>query len=384
MNSSILHRDIPSQMIREWQRADAMTATAGLSDLRSRFRGDVLSPNDPAYDQARRVWNAMIDRRPALIARCAGAADVICALLFARDSGMAVSVKGGGHNVAGSAVCDAGVMIDLSPMRGVRVDAGARAVTAQGGCTWRDLDHEAHALGLATTVGFSWICDHFWFLAQLFVEPNIQHKGLGRALLGKALEQSEACNATNRALITFAYSPFSTGLYAQHGVFPQIPLYRMSGPSHVINSRLGSSDCTCLAIELAAPSIKVLGQIDQDVLGFRRDKHHSFSMQSHAARALLIRRAGRDIGYAYIASDGHIGPIALVDASAGAKAVTAVLKRAVDMGTEQVSMIVPGPAAGCMAAAVAAGMRIGEPLVLLSSRPFGDWRRYLPRDPGYM
>jgi hypothetical protein len=139
-----------------------------------------------------------------------------------------------------------------------------------------------------------------------------------------------------------------------------------------------------LAIELAAPSIKVLGQIDQDVLGFRRDKHHSFSMQSHAARALLIRRAGRDIGYAYIASDGHIGPIALVDASAGAKAVTAVLKRAVDMGTEQVSMIVPGPAAGCMAAAVAAGMRIGEPLVLLSSRPFGDWRRYLPRDPGYM
>jgi FAD/FMN-containing dehydrogenase len=153
MNSSILHRDIPSQMIREWQRADAMTATAGLSDLRSRFRGDVLSPNDPAYDQARRVWNAMIDRRPALIARCAGAADVICALLFARDSGMAVSVKGGGHNVAGSAVCDAGVMIDLSPMRGVRVDAGARAVTAQGGCTWRDLDHEAHALGLATTGG---------------------------------------------------------------------------------------------------------------------------------------------------------------------------------------------------------------------------------------
>ncbi len=124
-----------------------------LQSLRAGLRGALLQPGDPGYDGARHVWNGSIDRKPALIARCTGAADVIAAVAFARANGLLVSVRGGGHNVTGNAVCDGGLMIDLSPMKGVRVDPVARTVRAQGGVTWGELDHETQAFGLATTGG---------------------------------------------------------------------------------------------------------------------------------------------------------------------------------------------------------------------------------------
>ncbi len=118
-----------------------------------RLRGRLLRPGDGGYDGTRRVWNGMIDRRPALIARCSGTADVIDAVNFAREHDLLVSVRGGGHNVAGTAVCDGGLMIDLSPMRGVHVDPKARTARAQGGATWGDLDRETQVFGLATPGG---------------------------------------------------------------------------------------------------------------------------------------------------------------------------------------------------------------------------------------
>ena len=117
------------------------------------LRGQVLQPGDEGYDEARTVWNAMIDREPAIIARCTGAADVMTAVNFARDLELLLSVKGGGHNVAGKAVCDDGLMIDLSPMNSVRVDPDAEIAWVGGGATWRDVDHETQAFGLATTGG---------------------------------------------------------------------------------------------------------------------------------------------------------------------------------------------------------------------------------------
>ncbi len=122
-------------------------------ELREALRGEVVLPNDPGYDEARSVWNGMIDRRPALIARCTGTSDVIAAVGFARSEGLEVAVRGGGHNVAGNATCDGGLVIDLSPMKGVRVDAEARTVRAQGGLTWGELDAETQAFGLASTGG---------------------------------------------------------------------------------------------------------------------------------------------------------------------------------------------------------------------------------------
>lgn len=124
-----------------------------IDTLRDLFRGPLIGPGDPSYDSARAVQNGMIDRRPALIARCADAADVIAAVGLGRDRGLEVSVRGGGHNVNGFAVNDGGLVIDLSAMTGVRVDAAARTARVAGGATWGDLDRAAHAYGLATTGG---------------------------------------------------------------------------------------------------------------------------------------------------------------------------------------------------------------------------------------
>jgi len=124
-----------------------------LDALRSRFNGALLQPEDEGFDVARRVWNGMVDKRPALIARCTGVADVQAAVRFGREQGLLVSVKGGGHQVAGLAVADGGLMIDLSLMRGVKVDPEARTAKALGGCILADVDRATQVHGLATTLG---------------------------------------------------------------------------------------------------------------------------------------------------------------------------------------------------------------------------------------
>ncbi len=126
---------------------------ATLDAFQQPLRGPVLLPGAPGYDEARSIWNAMIDRKPALIVRCQGTADVIDTVNFARAHDLLLSVRGGGHNVAGNAVCEGGLMIDLSPMKGVHVDAKARRVRAQGGATWGDVDRETQLFGLATPGG---------------------------------------------------------------------------------------------------------------------------------------------------------------------------------------------------------------------------------------
>jgi len=121
--------------------------------LDGRLHGELLHPGDDGYEEARTVWNGMIDRYPAAVARCTGAADVTAAVEFAREREPPLAVKGGGHNFAGTAVCDDGLVIDLSPMDGVRVDPDSRTARVQAGATWADFDHETQAFGLATTGG---------------------------------------------------------------------------------------------------------------------------------------------------------------------------------------------------------------------------------------
>jgi len=125
-----------------------------IDELRARLRGPLLVPGDSEYETSRTVWNAMIDRRPALVARCLGIADVATGLRFAREYGLPVSIKGGGHNVAGLATCDEGLMLDMSLMRGVWVDPQARTARAQAGCLLGDVDRETQVHGLATALGF--------------------------------------------------------------------------------------------------------------------------------------------------------------------------------------------------------------------------------------
>jgi FAD/FMN-containing dehydrogenase len=137
--------------------------------LRAELAGEVILPADTGYDAARSVWNGAIDRRPAAIARCATAADVVQAIGFARGRGLEISVRGGGHNYAGHAVCDDGLMIDLSRMNAVTVDAAARRAVCGGGATWADVDAATQAHGLATVGGF------------------ISHTGIGGLTLGGGL-----------------------------------------------------------------------------------------------------------------------------------------------------------------------------------------------------
>jgi FAD/FMN-containing dehydrogenase len=130
-----------------------MISESAIQKLKECIRGEVLLPGDQTYDAARKLPNAMIDRRPALIARCAGAADVITCVRFARDHELLVAVRGGGHSVAGKSVCDGGLVIDLSSMKGARVDPARRIARVETGLTLGEFDRETQAFGLATTLG---------------------------------------------------------------------------------------------------------------------------------------------------------------------------------------------------------------------------------------
>ncbi|HEU4975525.1 MAG TPA: FAD-binding oxidoreductase [Baekduia sp.] len=132
-----------------------ITLDAGaIQELRDSVRGDVLAPGDPGYDGARTIWNGMFDdRRPALVVRCAGVADVLRAVELARSEGLEVAVRGGGHSIPGFSTVDGGIVIDLGPMKGARVDPVNRRVVAQAGLQWHELDHETQAFGLASTGG---------------------------------------------------------------------------------------------------------------------------------------------------------------------------------------------------------------------------------------
>jgi FAD/FMN-containing dehydrogenase len=143
------------------------TTSANATDaLREQMLGDVIAPSDPAYADARRIWNDHIDRQPALLARCSGVADVIAALRHAREHELEIAVRGGGHAVAGHALTDGGIVIDLSPMTGTRVDPMARTIRVEGGCLNEHLDRESQAFGLAATGGI------------------VSHTGIGGLTLG--------------------------------------------------------------------------------------------------------------------------------------------------------------------------------------------------------
>jgi FAD/FMN-containing dehydrogenase len=123
--------------------------------LKGNMRGPVIAPGDPEYDEARSIWNAMVDKRPGAIARCTGVADIMHAVQVAKDQSLLVSVRSGGHNIAGSALCDDGLTIDLSGMKSVRIDPDARLAYVEPGATLGDFDHEAQAFGLATSLGIN-------------------------------------------------------------------------------------------------------------------------------------------------------------------------------------------------------------------------------------
>src|SRR5499433_183352 len=130
-----------------------MLSETAITALKSDLRGELIEPNDSRYEMTRKVYNAMIDRKPRLIARCADVADVIATVKFGREHKLPLSIRGGGHNAAGLGICDDGLVIDLSPIKYVRVDPKKRTVLVGGGALWGDVDHATHAFGLAVPAG---------------------------------------------------------------------------------------------------------------------------------------------------------------------------------------------------------------------------------------
>jgi hypothetical protein len=173
-----------------------VVAEAAVTRLRTTLHGEVILPGDAGYDSTRRVWNGMVDKRPALIVRCAGAADVIHAVTFARDHGLLVSVRAGGHNIAGKAVAEGGVMIDLARMRSVLVDPAKRTARVDGGATLGDLDRATQAFGLATTAG---VVTHTG-VAGLTLGGGIGRIGRKYGLACDNLLSAEIVTATGRLL----------------------------------------------------------------------------------------------------------------------------------------------------------------------------------------
>ncbi len=132
---------MPTRCVRSREGTDIALETEDIDRFKSSLRGDLVQPGDAEYDQARAVYNAMHDRRPAMVARAAGVADVMAAVSFARDNGLLLAVRGGGHSVPGFGTCDGGLVIDLGRMKGIRVDPERCTVRAEGGCTWGDFNH---------------------------------------------------------------------------------------------------------------------------------------------------------------------------------------------------------------------------------------------------
>ena len=231
---------------------------------------------------------------------------------------------------------------------------------------------------------FSWVCGDLWFLAELFIAPRMQGSGLGRELLRRTLEHADQSGAKTRALITFTFNTVSQGLYVRHGMFPRLPLYMFNVDRKMIPIAGSDIGTKFRAAEASGSTLATLAALDTSALGISREKHHKHLLDDPSMKGFLFYESGDCIGYAYVASTGHIGPLAVTRCDAIGPALRAALKIAAEGKSDQVSAFLPGNCETALGIAAEHRMRITLPMVLVSDREFGDWRRYLPRNPGFM
>jgi ribosomal protein S18 acetylase RimI-like enzyme len=235
-------------------------------------------------------------------------------------------------------------------------------------------------------VGFawSWVCDDLWFLAQLFVDPGRQSRGIGNELLNRTMEHARKSKATHKALITFTFNRVSQGLYIRHGLFPKMPIYFFDAARERVAQQLPEPRLQSIAIEDTAGAMERLAEIDRRAIGVSREKHHRYLLKDPATTGVLLCAGSDCVGYGYIGSNGHIGPLAVARADVLCDAFVTALRLAAGRSTEKISAFLPGTSGSALSLAVNHGMRITFPMLLMASPGYGDWTRYLPRNPGFM
>jgi hypothetical protein len=229
---------------------------------------------------------------------------------------------------------------------------------------------------------FSWVCGDLWFLAELFVAPGQQGRGIGNELLARTLAHAQKNKATHKALITFAFNTVSQGLYIQHGLFPRLPLYFFKVTRDVLLPRLKPPQLG--SAPLASADLRQLAEIDTHALGVSREKHHRHLMADSGMNGVMLRTGNESVGYVYVNPDGHIGPLAVIRPDMAGAAFQTALALAAGRGATQATALISGASDAALDVAVSHGMRITFPMLLMSSRTFGDWTCYLPRNPGFM
>ena len=242
----------------------------------------------------------------------------------------------------------------------------------------------AEADGEILGFALSWVCGDLWFLAELFVAPGQQGRGIGNELLARTFEHARKAGAGNKALITFTFNVVSQGLYIRHGLLPRLPIYLFSVAHDALTNRFRENKLRCTPIEETAPHLNSLAQIDASALGISRAKHHRYLLHDKAMKGVLLYDGSACVGYAYVSANGHVGPLAVAEHDAMKAAFTTALHLAAESGASQISAFLPGSSGAALGVAAKHGMRISFPMVLVSERDFGDWTRYLPRNPGFM
>jgi ribosomal protein S18 acetylase RimI-like enzyme len=232
--------------------------------------------------------------------------------------------------------------------------------------------------------GWSWVCGDLWFLAQLFVDPARQGLGIGNELIKLALEHARKSGAAHKALITFTFNRVSQGLYMRHGLFPRTPVYFFEAARERLKERLSKRPLRNVPIDGSDATVATLAGIDVRAVGISREKHHRYLLKDPATRGILLHAGEECVGYSYIGSNGHIGPLAVADAGLLADAFMTALNVAADGSSEKISAFVPGSCDTVLTVAVGHGMRITFPMLLMASPGYASWTGYLPRNPGFM
>ena len=202
----------------------------------------------------------------------------------------------------------------------------------------------AEADGEIVGTAFSWVCGDLWFLAELFIAPRLQGSGIGSELLRRTLQHADQAAAKVGALITFPFNTVSQGLYIRHGMFPRLPLYMFSVDRDGVANRRRPALLKYRRAEASPPDLGTLAAIDLSALGVSREKHHKFLLDDAAMQGFLLYADDDCIGYAYVASTGHVGPLALTRGDAMAEALGTAFAIAAEAPSDQIRRSFPAAA----------------------------------------